>query len=177
MKIFKLIFLFLLVLLISQTFAQEKNKTIIDEKTEKPMLIGYTTREAFSDSNFAWWFNSEYEMYEVDSVVVDKLKGKLDDVDITIIMGSWCSDSRREVPDFFKILDELNYPSEKITMLSVDRDKKSDEGNIDGLAIELVPTIIFYKNDSELGRIEEMPEETLEKDMLKILSGDSSEEL
>jgi hypothetical protein len=33
----------------------------------------------------------------------------------------------------------------------------------------LVPTIIFYENGKELGRIVESPEKTLETDILKIL--------
>jgi len=164
-------------LFISFMHAQEFNKTIIDDKTEKPMLIGYTTREAFSDSNFAWWFDSEYEMYEFDSAAVDKLKELMNDVEITIVMGTWCSDSREHVPAFFKILDEINFPEDKITMISVDREKESEDTNVDELGVELVPSFIFFKDDSEIGRIEEMPDETLEEDMLEILSGDSSGEL
>ncbi|MEJ2614863.1 MAG: hypothetical protein P8Z35_07895 [Ignavibacteriaceae bacterium] len=40
------------------------------------------------------------------------------------------------------------------------------------MKIELVPTIIFYKDEKELGRIVETPNDSLEKDILKILTGD-----
>ena len=40
----------------------------------------------------------------------------------------------------------------------------------EGLKIELVPTIIFYKDGYEIGRIVETLTESLEKDLLKILS-------
>ena len=39
----------------------------------------------------------------------------------------------------------------------------------EGLRIELVPTIIFYKDGSEIGRIVETPVESMEKDLLKII--------
>jgi thiol-disulfide isomerase/thioredoxin len=149
--------------------AQQFNTITIDEKTDKPMLVGYTTLEAFSDTSFSWWWNSAYNMYEVDSVDVEELKVKLEDVDIKIVMGTWCSDSRTEVPHFYKILDEINYPNEKVTLINVNRDKQGLENEVEGLDINFVPTFIFYEAGEEIGRIIEMPYETLEKDMLELV--------
>jgi hypothetical protein len=172
MKHSKLYIMFLL--LISSVYAQDTNKIIIDEKSEKPMLIGYTTREAFKDTSFSWWFDSEYEMYEPDSVIAPQLKEKMDNVSIKIAMGTWCSDSRREIPRFLKITDAIGYPSDKITFISVNREKfaeiKKVTGEPEEFKVDLVPTIFFYRNNEEIGRIEEMPAETLEQDMLKIIS-------
>ncbi|MEO8400081.1 MAG: thioredoxin family protein [Ignavibacteriaceae bacterium] len=152
----------------------EENKIIIDDESGKPMLIGYTTREAFSDSSFSWWFDSEYKNYDVDYDAIKPLfedSTLMENMDITIIMGSWCSDSRREVPRFLKILDVFDFPEEKYTLYNVDRDKHTEADEIDDLNIELVPTFIFYKDDVEIGRITEAPIESLEKDMIKILTG------
>ena len=154
--------------------AQKFNNIIIDEKTDKPMLMGYTTLEAFSDTSFSWWWNSEYNMYDVDSMNVAELKVKLEDVDIKIVMGTWCSDSRTEVPHFYKLLDEINYPEEKVTLINVNRDKQGLENEVEGLDINFVPTFIFYIAEEEIGRIIEMPYETLEKDMLELLSANVS---
>jgi hypothetical protein len=82
----------------STPYAQNFNTITTDEKTDKPMLIGYTTLEAFNDTSFSWWWNSEYNLYDVDSIIVEELKVKLEDIDIKIVMGTWCSDSRTEVP-------------------------------------------------------------------------------
>ena len=150
-------------------FAQEFNTITTDEKTDKPMLIGYTTLEAFNDTSFSWWWNSAYNMYDVDSVDVEESKVKLEDVDIKIVMGTWCSDSRTEVPHFYKILDGINYPKDKVTLINVNRDKQGLENEVEGLDINFVPTLIFYKSGEEIGRIIEMPYETLGKDMLKLL--------
>jgi thiol-disulfide isomerase/thioredoxin len=155
-------------------FAQEFNTITTDEKTDKPMLVGYTTLEAFNDTSFNWWWNSAYNMYEVDSVDAEELKVKLEDVDIKIVMGTWCSDSRTEVPHFYKILDEINYPNEKVTLINVNRDKQGLENEVAGLDINFVPTFIFYKAGEEIGRIIEMPYETLEKDMLEFVSANVS---
>ena len=155
-------------------FAQEFNTITTDEKTDKPMLVGYTTLEAFNDTSFSWWWNSAYNMYEVDSVDAEELKVKLEDVDIKIVMGTWCSDSRTEVPHFYKILDEINYPNEKVTLINVNRDKQGLENEVAGLDINFVPTFIFYKAGEEIGRIIEMPYESLEKDMLEFVSANVS---
>ncbi len=152
------------------TTASAKKDTLVkDVLTQEPMLLGYCTREAFKDTSFSWWWNSLYDMYEVDSVTTQKMAGKLDSVDITVVMGTWCSDSRREVPRFFKILDSIKYPQNKITIITVGRNLKGMSDETDSLDIERIPTIIFYKDGKELGRIVESPKVSLEKDMLKIL--------
>jgi len=157
------------IVLCANMYAQKFNTITIDEKTDKPMLMGYTTLEAFSDTSFSWWWNSEYNMYDVDSMNVEELKMKLEDVDIKIVMGTWCSDSRTEVPHFYKILDEINYPYEKVTLINVNRARQGLENEVEGLDINFVPTFIFYKAGEEIGRIIEMPYDTLEKDMLEII--------
>ena len=147
-----------------------KRDTLVkDVLSQQPMLLGYCTREAFKDTTFSWWFNSVYDMYEVDTVTTQKIAGKLYGINITVVMGTWCSDSRREVPRFFRILDSMKYPSDNVEIITVGRDIKGIGNETDSLKIERVPTIIFYKNGSELGRIIESPKVSLEKDMLNIL--------
>ncbi|MGA9293392.1 MAG: thioredoxin family protein [Ignavibacteriaceae bacterium] len=149
------------------------NKIVKDSYSGMSMLIGECNREAFKDTSFNWWWMSESNFYDVDSASLKEIKNDLKDVNIEIVMGTWCSDSRREVPRFFKILDAVNYPSNKVGIICVDEDKKTQSNELDGLKIELVPTIIFYKDGNELGRIIESPHDTLEKDMIKILTAHS----
>ncbi len=160
----------ILLALLSTLLPQEKFKSVIDEKSGKPMLVGEITREAFKDTSYYWWFNSEYEIYKPDKPVLDSIKQKLENIEITMVIGTWCSDSRREMPRLFKILDSLNFPQDKIKMIAVDRDKKDLSGEAEKLSIELVPTFIFYRDGKGLGRITEAPVETLEKDMNRILA-------
>jgi hypothetical protein len=171
MRLSKLLGVFLF--FVTAAAAQDVNKIIIDEESEKPMLIGYTTREAFKDTNFAWWFDSEYEMYEPDPASLPELKEKMNGITVTIAMGSWCSDSRREVPRFLKITDAISYSSDKITFINVNREKTAEIKKVTGEAeqftIDFVPTIFFYRDNKEIGRIEEMPRGTLESDMLQII--------
>ena len=149
------------------------NKIVKDSYSGILMLIGECNREAFKDTSFNWWWMSEYNFYDVDSASLKEVKNDLKNINIKIVMGTWGSDSRREVPRFFKILDKVNYPSDKVEIICVDEDKKTSGDELNNLQIELIPTFIFYKDGNELGRIVESPHDTLEKDMIKILTAHS----
>ncbi|NOX18780.1 MAG: thioredoxin family protein [Chlorobi bacterium] len=167
----KYLFLIALFLTTVNYFAQETFKKVIDEKKGNEMLVGICSREILkADTSFSPWFNEEYEIYTPMIENKSTLKEKLENVNITIAMGTWCSDSRMLVPEFYKILDALEFPEDRITLICVDREKKGMKNETDSLNIERVPTFIFYdENKNELGRIIEFPEETLEIDMDKIL--------
>lgn len=152
------------------TFSQNVNKQILDEKSGKNMLIGICDKSAFNDSSYSWWFNPEYENYQPDSMTIAALKEKKVDCAITIVMGSWCSDSKREVPRFYKILELIGYDLKKLNLICVDRKKESPEGNIPNLNIKFVPTFIFFRDGKEIGRIIETPKKRLEEDIVEIFS-------
>lgn len=145
------------------------NDTIVYEGSV--MLVGKATREGLQLEPFQSWFKPGYENYQVDSETVEKLKPLLSEVSITAFMGTWCEDSQREMPHFYKILDEAGFDESKLTLITVTEEKTTPQGFEKEKNIINVPTFIFYKHEKELGRIVEYPIETLEKDMLAILSG------
>ena len=147
------------------------NKMIVDEKTGKPMLIGKTDLNAFELPEFSEWYNTEYGAYEPDEFVLDQIKLHIDSVRIEVFMGTWCSDTRREFPRLIKILEQLDYDKSNLLIINLDRNKQSLNKEEKGKDIEFVPTIIIYKNVTELGRIIEFPIVTLESDLLNILLG------
>lgn len=151
-----------------QSFAQDY-KIVADEENGEPLILGYCPSSAMNDSVFNNTWTEEYNNYQPDFETLDKLEGKLEDINIKIVFRSTCSDSREQLPRLFKILNELNYNINTITLIGVDREKQGLSNEIERLGIELVPTIIFYKDGNEIGRIVETPAESLEKDLLKFL--------
>lgn len=149
--------------------AEKVNDTVPYE--ESVMLLGKANRKGLEMKPFKGWFDTGYEDYKVDSETLEKLKPLLKDVVITVFMGTWCEDSQREVPHFYKILDASGFDESKLNLINVSDEKTTPEGLEKGKNITNVPTMIFYKNDKELGRIVEYPIESLEKDMFAILSG------
>lgn len=158
-----------LVIMLGISYAQH-NKMMLDEKSGKQMLIGICDRTAFADTNYSWWFSAEYDNYTPDSAMVVKIKGLAPNYKIKIVMASWCGDSKREVPRFYKIMDAAGYDYKSFELVCVDRDKKCEEGEVDKLDIKFVPTFIFSKNDVELGRIIETPKGKLEENILEIIT-------
>ncbi|MDH7603352.1 MAG: hypothetical protein QHH13_00460 [Melioribacter sp.] len=156
-------------------YAQEKCNLLIDEKTGNPMLIGLVDKKIFTDTieykPFSKWFNNEYDDYKIDSIIVDSLRNiSVQDITIDVIMGTWCSDSRREIPRLMKILDLLKFTEKNLRLICVDRNKSAGEIDIANYNIKLIPTIIIKKKGKEIGRIVETPVVSLEKDLLNILT-------
>lgn len=167
----KNIILIFSILLLSISCKEVVNKVTIDEKTGNPMLVGVTNRNAFELPEFSEWYNTEYIGYEPDEFLLGQIKESSDSIDIQIFMGTWCSDSRREVPRFLKIMDLSEFEQEKLQIINVDRKKISPTHEEKHKNIEFVPTFVIIKNGDEIGRIVEFPIITLESDLLNILLG------
>ncbi len=54
--------------------AQGKYSKVTDEKSGKEMIVGLCDFSVFADSNYSWWFESEFNSYEPDSLIIEKLK-------------------------------------------------------------------------------------------------------
>lgn len=154
--------------------AQDLNQRYTDKKN-KEHLIGKCDRNGLTAAPFAEWYKEYYDTYELDSVLLKHSEGKLKDVKIEIFMGTWCGDSRREVPHFYKILDELGVEASQVTLVNLyNMDslyKQSPNHEEQGKLIHRVPTFIFYKKGKEIGRIVEKPVTSFEMDMAQLLNG------
>ena len=151
--------------------AQELNQVVFDEESNQKILYGECNTNGFKKSPFSSWYNSEFKGYTPDAAITDSLKPKLESIEFKIIMGTWCSDSQREVPRFIKILQSLDFPLEKVQIICVNSSKTAVEYRVNVGDVELVPTFYIMLEGVEIGRIVETPVNSLEKDLLDILSG------
>lgn len=172
----KKISLFTVLLAFSISFyscAQQKvvENTIVVENG-KNILVGEFNRKAFEGPDFKKWYNEEYKTYEVEQNKLTGIKN-LNNYHIEIFLGTWCPDSRREVPRFLKIIDQQQFPEKQLKLIAVNRQKKSPTNDEKGKNITHVPTIIVYdKNNKEVGRIVESPVSGyLEEDLAQIVKG------
>lgn len=147
-----------------------QDNKMYDTDKEQDILIGYLNRSDLSQLEFGDYMTEEYDFYEADQEVIKKLKDLTSNIDIVIVLGTWCQDSQEQVPRFFRVLDDASFPADPITIIAVDGKKTGGKVNISDMGIELVPTIIFYREGEEIGRIIETPEVSLEADMLTIIS-------
>jgi hypothetical protein len=149
------------------------NQKAID-RNGNPTILGQSNREGLQQVPFAAWFNKNYQDYTVDSTTAEQLKPLIKDKQFDIFMGTWCGDSRREVPRMYKILDYLGVDAAQIRLINVsNRDsvyKQSPGHEERGLNILRVPTLVVYEKNMETGRIVEYPVVSLEKDLLTIFT-------
>ncbi|HOI31803.1 MAG: thioredoxin family protein [Bacteroidales bacterium] len=153
----------------SRLHAQEINQTFFDSIRGREVLIDFVTRDGLQNSEFTEFYQNEYQAYEIDEATKNQLKDKLSGYDIVIILASWCSDSKTQVPRFIKLLDTVEFPDEQLLMIAVDSQKQASGLDVTVYDIQRVPTFILYKNGSEQGRIIESPRKSLEIDLLQLL--------
>jgi thiol-disulfide isomerase/thioredoxin len=151
---------------------EDASTHVWDFRDATTWLLGDITPAMFLNQPHSEWYLNGYRDYQPDPAFLAELVyQETDDLTITIVLGTWCPDSRREVPRFMKIVDLWGFPAEKIRFIGVDINKIAPLADYPELAIERVPTFIFYKNNSEKGRIIEVPVTSLEQDTRNILTG------
>jgi tetratricopeptide (TPR) repeat protein len=146
-------------------------RTFLD-KSGRPMLLGIHLEEDLRQAPYAEWFNKNYSDYTVDSATADQLKPVLNGKHFEIFMGTWCGDSKREVPRMFKVLEYAGVKPSQIKCIMVDnRDtsyKQSPAHEEKDKNIHRVPDLVVYDGGKEINRIIESPVISLEKDLLSI---------
>lgn len=146
--------------------------------TSKPeILYGAVQKVDLQKPPYNKWFDSIYAAYDPSPVVISNInKQQLKDIRIEIFFGTWCGDSRREVPKFLKIMDQLGVAASKISLIATGSDslyKQSPQHEEAGKGIFRVPVFIIYRNGAEINRINEFPVTSLENDMAAILADQS----
>jgi len=150
----------------------EINILVKDTIDDNMMLLGKITRKGLKGKEFIEWHKENFNGHTLDTITIESLKPELKDVSIQVFMGTWCSDSQREVPALFKILDATKYDYTKLEIVAVSHEKETPNHLEKGMDIQYVPTIILYKKGEEIGRYVEFAQEDLEKDLLSIINED-----
>ncbi len=150
---------------------RKKAKEVTAKKNDRGYLIGIANKESLTDASFKSWFDSRYVDYNTDKEVISELKKEINNFTIKGFMGTWCGDSKRGTPRFYKILEETGFDQNYFELITVGRNKKTPDNLQEGFDLLRVPTFIFFRDGKEVGRYVERPRETMEKDILKIITG------
>lgn len=141
-------------------------------------LLGSCSVSDLKQEPYSTWYTSGVSDYQPNTEVTSKIqKLNLNKFTFKVFFGSWCGDSKREVPRMSKIFNELSIPEKSIQWIALDDSsvfyKQSPQHEEKGVNIFRVPTFIVYEKGVEIGRINEFPVETLERDLQKILEHQS----
>lgn len=133
----------------------------------KQYLTGYYSWEQFRQK--AEWDIFVDEKYKPNPETLSAIQslGITDSLRMDIFLGSYCSDSKKWVPRFYKIRKHL--PVSSIQIISLDTTKIDSLGKAKAAGVQKIPTFIFYQGQKELGRVVEKPKGHIEDRILEIL--------
>ncbi|HEX9942905.1 MAG TPA: thioredoxin family protein [Thermoanaerobaculia bacterium] len=144
-----------------------------ETKKDAPVLVGPTTREGIEAAVPAW-VQAEVEA-QPDAEAARALAAVEPGAEVTVFLGTWCDDSRREVPRLWKALDETGGAAPfQVRYVGVDRAKKEPAAAIAESGVLYLPTFIVHRDGREVGRIVETSPHGVEKDLLALLTGQAS---
>jgi thiol-disulfide isomerase/thioredoxin len=164
-KMKKLFLLFITTTVFCSTVSAQKHD---------PDLLGNCSLQQLEKSPYAEWYSKNFDAYKPNPEVVDALKKRnLSKYSVQVFFGSWCGDSKRELPKMTRLLEKLSFPQKNISLIGVEDStelyKQDPARQTVGMNIFRVPTFVIYENNKEIGRIVEYPVETMERDLLQIL--------
>jgi hypothetical protein len=118
-------------------------------------------------------YADERERYVPEERWLQVLRSAVLRYELTVAMGTWCSDSREQLPRLQKVLAALGQqsPFEAPRLIAIDRSKTIDARDWPFGVVELVPTIAVSTGGREIGRIAEAPASgRIEEDLVRILA-------
>ena len=77
-----------------------------DPNTGKPMLLGEIVIDELKQYPFNDWYSDEFDGYKVDEELLAAISNP-NQYNYELFLGTWCGDSRREVPSVEKIFISL----------------------------------------------------------------------
>jgi dipeptidyl aminopeptidase/acylaminoacyl peptidase len=143
------------------------------------VLFGEVTRDDILKEIPDW--GAEYDTYTPSLDSLQALEKGLKNVRFVCVFGTWCSDSRTQVPRFWRLLDDLGVPQSSFRMFAVASSRFTDQMGVPKEVLDwsrdvkawydvtAVETIIVERGGREIGRIVESPSKSLEEDLLEIL--------
>lgn len=130
-------------------------------------LVGPVTQDDILESFPEW--REVMSSYVPQEEAIEKLKAIDFAIEIEIMLGTWCPDSKEHVSAYFKIIELAENPLLVSSYIGIPKEKEEREPYIQGKNIQRVPTFIVSLNDEEIGRIIEHPEKSVEEDLMDII--------
>jgi hypothetical protein len=138
----------------------------------EPELVGVVDR-AEIEAAVPDWVEAQIEAQPDLAQAMELVVAGSAESRVTIYLGTWCSDSRRELARFWRAIDEAGgeMPFE-LAYVGVNRDKDEPAELLTGLGLEYVPTFVVEAGGAETGRIVEESPNGIEFDLAALLRGE-----
>ena len=168
---------FFLLFLVSIIAQAQNATTYVNHRNEKHLCGVFELQELEKDSLYSSWYHDNYTGLEaIDSNA--SWVSELESTTVDIYMGTWCGDSKKWVPRFVRLWDDLGLNRSQLKFIALydskEKYKQGPNGEEKGKNIHRVPTFIFKEKGEEFARIVESPRNDLLTDLKQIATGTAS---
>lgn len=119
------------------------------------ILTGILTRDLVQKDSTFKWFVQNQQGYVPNAEAVNHLKAKSRNLHFIVFGGTWCDDTKVILPRFYALADAASIPATNISLIGVNRSKKTLGYLAESLNVTNVPTIIVLQDGKEIGRVVE----------------------
>jgi thiol-disulfide isomerase/thioredoxin len=166
----KILFLLLTISTFQFVYAQAPEVSRDAVNGSKILKGFFTKQDLATDTAFAW-FAENQKGYTPQQKAIEAFRSNKDSINIIAFAGTWCSDTKTILPQFFALTDAAGFSQDRITILGVDRNKKTIQHLSEAFNITNVPTLVVMKNGKEIGRVVEYGKYGLfDKELAEIVS-------
>jgi thiol-disulfide isomerase/thioredoxin len=163
----RILFAALVILSVQIASAQTE---VTRESNGTKIIKGFLTKQELATDSAFTWFAENQKGYTPDQSALQLLRSNRDSINIVAFGGTWCGDTKYVLPKFFVLADAAGFSLDRITLIGVDRSKKTIQHLSEAFGITNVPTLIVMKNGKEMGRVVEYGHTGLfDKDLAEIL--------
>ena len=141
--------------LLISIFSVAQTQYEVSNDGQDKILKGIITRDLIANDTSFKWYRQNIAGYKPNEMVMNALKTKSSQLQLIVFAGTWCSDTKYILPKLFALTDAASFPQDRITLIGVDRDKKTISHLSEALGVINVPTIIVMKEGKEVGRVVE----------------------
>lgn len=135
------------------------------------ILKGFMSKQQLATDTAFVWYALNQQNYIPEAKALQAFSVNKDSINIIAFGGTWCDDTKYVLPKFFALTDAAGISQDRITLIGVDRNKKTIQHLTEAFAIINVPTIIIMKNGKEIGRVVEYGKSGMfDKDLGEILT-------
>ena len=119
-------------------------------------------------------FAKEYDDFEPSSEQLEDIQA-LAGKNIVTLFGTWCHDSKREVPRLLKLLELGNVQVKQLTLYAVSRQKDDPDGYAEKYQLKYTPTVAVNDGAREIARVVERPTGSLAGDLAAQINSDKEQ--
>ncbi|HEY4208453.1 MAG TPA: thioredoxin family protein [Puia sp.] len=147
----------------------ESEYTVTNDGTCK-ILKGLISRDMLEkDATFSW-FHQNRHAYAPDAALTTLVHAKTAQVRFLVFTATWNEDAQYIIPRFYSLMDAAAVRPDQVTLIGVDKEKKTLYHLTETMHITSIPTFIVLKDGKEIGRIQPKDKYTpWEKELAVIL--------